>query len=186
MPILKKEDDIYPDDLLQNESLLADETRRWYCLYTLSRREKDLARKLIARQIGCYLPIVPKRYRSPAGRLRTSWVPLFNNYVFLYADESERHFCFTTNCLSRVEEVGDDHQLVQDLRAIQTAINAGIPLTPEARIEPGQRVRVRRGPFQGYEGHVIRREGKTRLLLSINFLEQGVSMELDEAVLDLI
>ena len=186
MPILSKEDDIYPADLLQNEALLADEQRSWYCLYTLSRREKELVRKLVVREIGCYLPVVPKRYRSPAGRLRTSYVPLFNNYVFLFANESERYICMTTNCISRLQEVTDREQLVNDLRTLQAAIASGIPLTPESRIEPGQRVRVRRGPFQGYEGQVLRREGKTRLLLSINFLEKGVSMEVDEAVLDLI
>ena len=152
----------------------------------MSRREKDLARKLIANQIGCYLPVVPKRYRSPAGRLRTSYVPLFNNYIFLFANDSEKYFCMTTNCISRVQEVKDGPQLVNDLRLIQMAIAEGTPLTPESRIEPGQLVRVRRGPFEGHEGQVIRREGKTRLLLSINFLEQGVSMEVDEAVLDLI
>ena len=59
-----------------------------------------------------------------------------------------------------------------------------IPLTPEAKLESGDLVRVRSGPFADYEGTVVRREGKTRLLLSIQFLEQGVSMELDEAVLE--
>lgn len=184
MPILGKEDDIYPADLLQNESVLADEDRHWYCVYTMSRREKELARQLISRQIGCYLPIVPKRFRSPSGRLRTSFVPLFHNYVFLFANESERLFCLTTNCVSRMQEVQDPQQLVADLQLIQLAIADGTPLTTESRIEPGQRIRVCRGPFQGYEGEVIRREGKTRLLLSIQFLEQGVSMEVDEAVLE--
>jgi hypothetical protein len=31
---------------------------------------------------------------------------------------------------------------------------------------------------------VLRREGKTRLLLAVRFLEQGVSMEVDEGVLE--
>ena len=152
----------------------------------MSRREKVLARKLISKKIGCYLPVVPKRYRSPNGRLRTSFVPLFNNYVFLFANELERFFCMTTNCVSRIQAVKDPQRMVDDLRTIQIAIAEGIPLTVESRIESGQRVRIRRGPFQGYEGLVIRREGKTRLLLSLNFLEQGVSMEMDEAVLDLL
>lgn len=186
MPILKKEDDIFPDDLLQNESILGDVDRHWFCLYTMSRREKDLVRKLVARKICCYLPIVPKRFRSPAGRLRTSYVPLFHNYAFLFASEAERLFCLTTNCVSRMQEVKDPVQLVSDLKLIQLAISEGAPLTPEARIEPGQRIRVRTGPFQGYEGQVIRREGKTRLLLSVQFLEQCVSMEVDEAVLELL
>ena len=186
MPILKKEDDIYPGDLLQDESLLSDPQRTWYCLYTMSRREKDLVRKLVAKKVACYLPIVPKRFRSPAGRLRTSYVPLFHNYAFLFATEAERLFCLTTNCISRMQEVQDPVQLVEDLRLIQLAINQGAPLTAESRIEPGQSVRVKQGPFQGYEGQVVRREGKTRLLLSIQFLEQCVSMEVDEAVLELL
>ncbi len=186
MPILKKEDDIYPADLLQNALVLADQDRRWYCLYTISRREKDLIRKLVAKQICCYLPIVPKRFRSPAGRLRTSFIPLFHNYAFLFANEAERLFCLTTNCISRIQEVKHPEQLVRDLSLIQLAIGQGTPLTAEARIEPGQRIRVRSGPFQGYEGQVIRREGKTRLLLSIQFLEQSVSMEVDEAVLEIL
>ena len=61
---------------------------------------------------------------------------------------------------------------------------ADVPLTPEARLEPGNRARVRSGPFKGYEGIVIRREGKTRLLVSVEFLEKGVSMEMDEGVLE--
>ena len=155
-------------------------------MYTVSRREKDLIRKLIARKISCYLPIVPKRFRSPAGRIRTSYVPLFHNYAFLFANESERVFSLTTNCVSQMQEIKEPEQLVRDLRLIQLAIAQGTPLTPEARIEPGQKVRVRIGPFQGYEGQVIRREGNTRLLLSIQFLEQAVSMEVDEAVLEIL
>ncbi len=101
----------------------------------------------------------------------------------MLADESERYFSMTTNCVSRFQIVDDREQLTADLENIQTAVTAGIPLTPEAKLEPGQLVRVRSGPFKDYEGQVIRREGKTRLLLAIRFLEQGVSMEMDEAVL---
>ena len=74
MPILKKEDDRFPVDLFENETLLTDESKSWWCIYTLSRREKDLMRKLAARQIPHYGPMIPKRFRSPNGRLRTSWI----------------------------------------------------------------------------------------------------------------
>lgn len=128
--------------------------------------------------------MIPKRYRSPKGRLRTSFVPLFPNYVFLFASESERYLAMTTNCISRCNEIKDHERLVTDLAQIFEVVNAGVPLTPEARLEPGNRVRVKSGPFANYEGTVIRREGKTRLLLSIHFLEQGVSMEMDEGLLE--
>jgi transcriptional antiterminator RfaH len=59
-------------------------------------------------------------------------------------------------------------------------------LTPEGRLEPGNQVRVKSGVFAGFEGTVIRREGKTRFSLSIQYLNQGVSIEMDEALLESI
>lgn len=184
MPILKPVADIWPEELLAAESrLLARRDLTWWCVYTLSRREKELMRRLVVWQIPHYGPLIPKRYRSPAGRLRTSQTPLFPNYVFLLADGAMRRQALTSNCISRCTEVTDAVALVADLRQVRTVIAAGVPLTAESQLEAGDRVRVRSGPFRNYEGTVVRREGKTRLLLTVRYLEQGVSMELDEALL---
>ena len=183
MPILKQESDIWPADLFSNQDLLGDEKRSWWCVYTLSRREKDLMRKLASLEIAHFGPVIPKRYRSPNGRMRTSYIPLFANYVFLFGSGEERQLAMTSNCISSCNPVVNSEQLVHDLSQIAFAVQAGVPLTPEARLEEGDKVRVRTGPFAGYEGTVIRRAGKTRLLLSIRFLEKGVSMELDEGIL---
>lgn len=183
MPILKPEPDIFPANLLEIAAGDSSSSGNWYCLYTLSRMEKSLLRKLIGRAISCYSPMVARRFRSPAGRLRTAFMPLFPNYVFLSGNEADRQFALTTNCVSSIREVPSPDSLVRDLRQIHAALIAGVPLTPEARLEKGQWVRVSAGPFKGFEGEVLRREGKTRLLLRLNFLEQGASMELDEAVL---
>ncbi len=185
MPILKPLPDIWPVDLLEpGSALLERRDLSWWCVYTLSRREKDLMRRLIVWRIPHYGPLIPRRYRSPAGRMRTSQVPLFANYVFLLADGAMRHQALTSNCISRCTEVTDASTLVADLRQLQQVIAAGVPLAPESRLETGQRVRVRSGPFRNYEGTVLRREGKTRLLLSVRYLEQGVSMEMDEGLLE--
>lgn len=184
MPILKKENDIYPPQLLDTDATLTDLEKSWWCVYTISRREKELMRQLEAKKIAFYGPVVAKRYRSQVGRLRTSYIPLFANYVFLFGCESDRRAALTTNCVSTSSLVEDRERLLFDLRQIKKILDADVPLTAEAKLEPGNLVRVKSGPFLGYEGNVIRREGKTRLLLSIQFLEQGVSMELDEAVLE--
>lgn len=184
MPILKPESDIYPDDLLDNKSLLDCPDRTWWSFYTRSRREKELSRHLFLRKIPFYAPIISKRYRSPNGRLRTSFVPLFSNYVFFLGTPEERIEALATNSISRSEKIEDEELFVRELRQIQGLIQNGVPLTPEAKLEKGNRVRVKSGPFKGYEGVVIRREGKTRLLLSLQYLQKGVSMELDEGLLD--
>lgn len=99
MPILARETDIYPDDLLEMDGNGSEPDVGWWTLYTLSRREKQLMRKLRALDVPFYGPVAPKRTRSPAGRIRTSYVPLFPNYVFIYGDESHRYESLTTGCV---------------------------------------------------------------------------------------
>ena len=71
-----------------------------------------------------------------------------------------------------------------DLRQLHQLIAADAPLTVESRLGPGQQVRVRQGPFAGLEGTVLKRRGQMRLLVSINFLQQGASVEIDDFMLD--
>lgn len=187
MPILKRENDIYPPDLFESGLALTRPTQEdvhWWCVYTEIRREKDLTRKLGSMKIPHYAPVVPKRYRSPNGRLRTSYIPLFANYVFMLADQEQRYHAMTTNCIRKCSVVKDVEMLVADLKQVYTIIQAGVPLTAESKLSTGDKVKVRTGPFAGYEGIVLRREGKTRLLLSIRFLEEGVSMAIDEGQLE--
>lgn len=189
MPILKKENDTHPADLMENDDLVLQRMEAgavWLCVYTQSRREKDLMRKLVKEDIAFYSPVVSKRYRSPKGRMRTSWIPLFANYVFMLADEAQRTESMKSNCIVKFTPVVEQEQLLKQLRQIAHVIKAGVPLTIESRLGTGDRVKVRTGPFAGYEGTVLRREGKTRLLLSLQMMDKGVSMEIDEGVLSII
>jgi transcription antitermination factor NusG len=90
----------------------------------------------------------------------------------------------TTNRISRILPVDDADQLVHDLRQIRQLIAANVPLTVESRLRPGQRVRVRQGAFAGVEGIVMKRRGEMRLLVSITFLQQGASVEIDDFLLE--
>jgi len=184
MPILAKEQDLYPLDLLDCYLAGDLEGHQWWVLYTRSRREKELMRRLRVMDIAFYSPIISQRRRSPAGRMRTSYVPLFPNYVFLCGSDFHRYVAVTTNCISRDIAVSDGPQLAEDLRKIHRLIELGHPLTPEARLPDGTRVRVRSGPFVDYEGTVIRRENVTRLLVAVKFMQQGASVVLEDCELD--
>jgi transcription antitermination factor NusG len=179
MPILKREQDLYPGDLLEPSGYAAAHSGHWWALYTLSRREKELMRRLVQLQIPFYGPVIETQHRSPAGRLRTSFLPIFSNYVFVFGTDDQRYTAMTTGCVSRHIEVPDSQALLRDLRQLQSLIGTGIDLTPEARIEPGARVRVRSGVLTGQVGTVIERRGKRRLLVAVDFLQQGASAELE-------
>ena len=182
MPILKEEPSLYPETLLDAAPEdVAD--RQWLAVYTKARQEKSLARELLKYRIPFYLPLVKKTNVS-RGRKRASLAPLFGGYVFLFGSEEERGRALTTNRISRILTVEDAGQLVFDLRQLRQLIVAGEPLTIESRMGPGQQVRVRQGPFAGLEGQVLKRRGQARLLVSINFLQQGASVEIEDFMLD--
>ena len=188
MPILDAQPDIFPHHLLTEDFLVqAKETgHQWWVLATRPRAEKKLLHWLQKFEAPHYCPLIEKRYRSPAGRIRTSYLPAFTGYVFLLGNDEHRYQALTSNYVVRNDLIKLDEDFEKELRQIHAAINSGVRLIPEARIQEGQRVLVKTGPFKGYEGTAIRREGKTRLLISVEFLEQGVSMEIDECQLSAI
>lgn len=181
MPILAKEPDRFPENLLSSDFARESE---WWLLYTKSRQEKQLMRQLRTLKVPHYGPQIEQRRRSPSGRVRTSYVPLFNNYVFLCGGESERYHAVCTGCVQQAAEIADVSQLVDDLTQVSDLINIGVPLSVEARLSPGQQVRVKNGSFAGFEGVVIRRDQETRLLVCVRFMDQGVSVKLDDCQLE--
>ncbi len=184
MPILAAETSLYPADLFDRAESGVDPDARWWALYSMPRQEKQLMRRLHVLETPFYSPIVAKRSRGASGRVRISHIPLFAGYVFLYGNGAQRHAAMTTNCVSRCLEVPDARELTADLRSISLLIATGEPLTPEARIEAGQPVRIRSGALLGFEGVVIRRANETRLLVAVNFLQRGASVLVDDCQLE--
>lgn len=175
MPLLAREPDLFPDTLLDP----TQERSSWWAVYTLARREKELMRQLRRQSIGFYSPVYEQVYRSPAGRLRTSYLPLFPSYVFVRGDEMDRYHTVSTGCVSRCIEVPDPTVLVDDLRRIRDLLASGLDITAESQLIPGQRVRVKNGPLAGQIGTVHQRRGQMRLLVTVNFLQQGASAEIE-------
>jgi transcription antitermination factor NusG len=173
---------LYPETLL-NGMLCEPSDRRWWVLYTKVNQEKAIARHLFGRQIPFYLPMAPKQGVARA-RPTLSQAPVFAGYVFLFGNEEERVASLTTNRVSRVLAVDDEDRLSHDLRQLHRMISSGVPLTVERRLAPGDRVRVRVGPLMGLEGTVLRRHGSTRLLVAIDFLQQGASVDIDDSLLE--
>ena len=186
MPILSESPSLHPASLLEIASLTdADgwDNRRWWTIYTKARQEKAIARDLWQQEIPFYLPLI----RRPAVYHRhhvTVTTPLFAGYVFVRASDEERVATLATGRVSRVLAVNDPEQFQRDLQQIQRLIASGAPLTVESRLAPGHRVRVRRGPLAGLEGTVAVRRGQTRLLVQVNFLQKGASVEIHDFLLE--
>lgn len=136
-------------------------------------------RGLLSLEIPFYCPIVASRFRSPAGRLRTSYLPLFTNYLFMYGDGFNRYRALQTNLISKTIEVENGIELASDLRQIQRLIQLGAPLSVEAKLQPGCKVRIKTGPLTGVEGVILKRQGASFLFIAVNFLQQGALVKLE-------
>jgi len=182
MPILGEEPSLYPATLLDEMACQPSE-RQWWVLYTRARQEKAISRDLLSFQVPFYLPLVKKTWVS-RGRKISSHSPLFPGYVFLFGSDEERIRSLTTNRISRVLTIDDPACLLHDLRQLRRLIASKAPLTVESRLVPGNHVRVRHGPLAGLEGTVLTRRGETRLLVRVNFIQKGASVEVDDFLLE--
>jgi transcriptional antiterminator RfaH len=182
VPVLQLEPNLYPDNLL-DEMNGKWAGRDWWVMYTKPRQAKALARDLCRRKIPFYLPLV--RDNLTYGRRRVkSYSPLFGDYVFLFGSQEERVDSLATNRIARVLPVGDPQQFQCELRDLHELINSDMSLTLENRLPKGRRVRVSIGPLAGVEGTVLERRGGCRLVVSVDFLQRGASVEIDEFMLE--
>jgi transcriptional antiterminator RfaH len=198
MPILGAETQCYPTGLLASlagvhsseaaeaaDDVFGDPSRRWWVAQTKPRQEKSLARELVSRCVPFYLPQIQKT-SVVRGRRRTSFIPLFSGYLFLFGEDSERQAVLTTNRIVRLLEVNDPLELSRQLWQVSRLVDMGAPLTVEARLQPGDRVRVKSGALAGVEGTVLARRRKCRLIVAVELIRQGVSVEIDDHILESI
>ena len=182
MPILDAETSIYPAELL-HDLQGGGEDRRWVVFYTKARQEKAFARELVKLEVPFFLPLVQKQNLIRRKKV-TSYVPVFGGYIFLFLNEEERIKALTTNRTTSMLEVEDQEQLVYDLRNVQQLISAEAPLTVEARLVAGDRVRIKAGPMEGLEGVVEKRRAQSVLYVAITMLQQSAMIEIDDYLLE--
>lgn len=186
MPILGAEKNVYPEYLVSDsggEEFSRSAERKWWVLLTKPRQEKSLARRLLARQIPFYLPLIRKDNLIRGRRVR-SHIPLFTGYVFFFGEEQERLAALETNRIAQMLPVPDQDELWTDLRQIERLLEADAPLSIERRLEPGREVRIKAGVMKGLEGTVVVRRSKSRLLVAVHLLQAGVSLEIDDYMLE--
>ena len=188
MPVLAEEPCLFPENLLEDPTVVQQldgpaSERVWWVIYTKSRQEKSLARDLIGYRIPFYLPQVPREHLIRGRRVRAH-VPVFPGYLFLFGSPDERVDSLRTNRISRILSVSTQEELVRDLRQLANLIAIGAPLTVEERLSPGRMVRIRNGPMAGFEGTIVQRRGSDRLLIAVKFLQQGVSVEINDFMVE--
>ncbi len=175
---------MFPESLLDQPA--GSRYDSWFAMYTLARQEKELMRRLRPLNIAHYGPMIEQRKRSPQGRIRKSYVPLFTGYVFVRGDEVARHDAVSTGCISRCLTVTEAEELVEDLRRIRQMVVSGSEIRPEPQPLTGRMAIVKNGAMKGLKGTITKTHSQHRLTIMVNFMQQGASVIVDEADVELL
>ncbi len=167
-------DSLFPADILNT----IQKDKPWRVAHTKSRREKALAHYLAKAGIGYYLPMF-MRQQSSHNRVRSSLLPIFNGYLFLQADDFERHIAMRSNHIASIIDVGDEKKLIRELSQIEKALSGSSKVYPFDFISEGQWVRVNKGPLKGVEGRILRKDNNYRLVLSVESIMQSISVSIE-------
>ncbi|MCU1348675.1 MAG: NusG-like protein-transcription activator [Acidobacteria bacterium] len=178
MPILPKEDDLFPADLFSMSTADAP----WEIAHLRGRQEKCVARLLLDGGMPFYLPQIEQK-KKQAGRTFVSHLPLFPGYIFLRRVEGLRQTLWRTSAVANIIEVSDQAQLTAELLQIRQLQASGALLTPRADLAPGDTVRIEGGAFAGYAGTVIEERGSLRLIVSLSILRKSIAVEFPRELL---
>ncbi|MAG92823.1 MAG: antitermination protein NusG [Planctomycetaceae bacterium] len=172
--------DLYvgPEQLFGPDPVVSHEGERWCVLHTQPRCEKTLSQHLIKKNVSSFLPLY-ERCRRVQRRLVRTQLPLFPGYVFLHGDDDDRIAALATNKVANCLEVADQERIAHDLAQIYEMITSGVALSPEERLQPGMLAEITSGPLAGRRGTVVRRGSSTRLVIEVDFLQSGASVEVE-------
>ncbi len=127
---------------------------KWYVLYTASRAEKAVERRLALMGAEVFLPLYVEK-RKWSDRIKTVEVPLYRSYIFIHCTRAQlSKYAATEGVACPVYYCGDP-AVVKD-REIEEIRKFLLLLDSSRIISEGDMVQILGGPFERRTGRVTR------------------------------
>jgi transcription antitermination factor NusG len=155
---------------------------RWYALWTRSRHEQVVREQLQQKHVDVFLPTVTRWSRWKDRKKKIDW-PLFPGYCFARFNAVERlPILKCTGVVSIISFQGEPAAIPEhEIDGIRQLVESDLAFDPCPMIREGTMVEVVHGPLKGVIGRLVRKNEKARLVLSVDLIGQGVSVEVDAA-----
>ena len=150
----------------------------WYAVHTMPRHEKRVRERLEFRGLRCFLPVYTKTSRWNNGCTASVEFPLFPTYMFVELAERAYARILIDPGVRRIVGTGREPVAIP-LREIESLQRAGriTPLQPHDYLTAGETVRITRGPLADLTGILIRKNNDFRVVLQLDLIRQGASVE---------
>lgn len=130
--------------------------KNWYVVYTKPKWEKKVAEKLNEIGIECYCPLITQ-IKQWTDRKKKIEVPLFNSYVFVQLEDTDRSSVFQVSGVVRFLFWLGKPAIVRDeeIKIIKTSLAApNISDISVTSIQVGDRIKLESGVFSNQDAIV--------------------------------
>lgn len=152
----------------------------WFVLRVKPRHEKTVARALGEKGFDQLLPLY--RCRRPwSDRIKVLDLPLFPGYVFCRFDFKDGLRVLQTPGVRTVVSFGNGPAPMPDeeIKAIGAIVRSQTPAEPTPFVSCGQLVCITQGSLAGIQGILQQVKNKSRLVVSVKFLQRSIAVEID-------
>jgi transcription antitermination factor NusG len=153
-------------------------SRSWYVVYTYPKAEQKANKKLKEMGITSFLPL-HKVVRQWSDRKKKLEVPLFPSYIFIYILPHEGSNVLKIKGIIKFVTFEGKRAVISDviIDSLKNILKGDVEVTNENFCNDGAKVKISQGHFAGAEGVLIRKNGKTRLLVQIEVLHISVFVD---------
>jgi transcriptional antiterminator NusG len=154
----------------------------WYAIWTRSRHEQIVREQLVRKGFDAFLPTITRWSRWKDRKKQIDW-PLFPGYCFVRIAPDER--LSVVKCTGVVSIISFNGEMAaipdHEINGIRQLVETELQFDPCPLIREGMLVEVVHGPLRGVVGRLVRKGAHARLILSVELIGQGVSVEVDAA-----
>jgi transcription termination/antitermination protein NusG len=156
------------------------QSRCWLAAYTRSRHERQVARQFQQKELEYLLPSYERLARW-SDRIKRVPTPLFPGYVFVNVSRAEQVTVLeTAGVVNLVSRAGHAVPLSQDeIDRLRICSSRAHSVEPHPYLKIGHRVRVKHGPFAGWEGMLVEKQNSRRLVITIEQILKAVAINID-------
>ena len=154
----------------------------WYALWTRSRHEAMVRQALDDLKIEAFLPTITKWSRWKDRKKQIDW-PLFPGYCFARFEPDSRLSVLKQRGVVNIVSFNGEPSPIPDIEitSVRQLIDSALQYDPCPMIHEGAMVEVVHGPLTGVVGRLVRKDPRARLILSVDLINQAVSVEVDAA-----
>ena len=164
------------------------EKKLWYAIYVRSRHEKNVHSALMNKDIESSLPLKAV-IRQWSDRKKKVQIPMFRGYVFIKINLNidKLNVLQTPGIVKFIHFKNQIPSIPEEqIFWLDALLSSESEINYETQYLLGVEAEVIAGPFKGLKGKVIKQKSVFRVVLWIDIIMQGISVEIDSADLALV